>query len=132
MGFRFESLSVQGVIMLANIGHTTAKSILDDVLPKLKAVEDLVNNTLSTLIAQAQSNDVRHRNELLQQEFQLEITMIRMNLDHLVTRYAKELNDAAIGSGNASLKLDRHEQFAIQSAKALYERARAIQTGKPE
>ena len=115
--------------MLVRLNHITAKCLLDDVLPKLKAVEDLANNTLSLLIAQATSDEVRQRHELLQQEFELEITMIRMNLDHLTARYAKELHEAATGSGNASLTLDRHEQFAIQSANTLYERARAIQTG---
>ncbi|TDX30994.1 hypothetical protein DFO67_104259 [Modicisalibacter xianhensis] len=115
--------------MLTSINHVTAKCLLDGVLPKLKAVEDLANNTLSQLIAQAPSDEARHRNELLQQEFALEITMIRLNLDHLTTRYAKELHDAATGNGNASLTLDRHEQLAIHSASTLYERARAIQTG---
>ncbi|SFH44755.1 hypothetical protein [Modicisalibacter xianhensis] len=115
--------------MLASIDHVTAKCLLDDVLPKLKAVEDLAYNTLSQLIAQATSDEVRQRHELLQQEFELEITMIRMNLDHLTTRYAKELHDAATGSGNVSLTLDRHEQLAIHSANTLYDRARAIQTG---
>ncbi|MCG7598635.1 hypothetical protein MHM84_02435 [Halomonas sp. McH1-25] len=116
--------------MLPEPNTITAKCILDDVLTKLKAVENLVNNTLSQLIAQAPSDETRIRNELLQQEFELEITMIRMNLDHLMDRYAQELHDAATGAGNAVLLLDRHEQFAIQSANALYQRARAIQTGE--
>ncbi|MCP1364016.1 hypothetical protein BIS06_02025, partial [Halomonas sp. BBD48] len=67
--------------MLPEPNTITAKCILDDVLTKLKAVENLVNNTLSQLIAQAPSDETRIRNELLQQEFELEITMIRMNLD---------------------------------------------------
>lgn len=116
--------------MLPETNTLTAKCILDDVLPELNAVENLINNTLSQLIAQAPSDETRIRNELLQQEFELEITMIRMNLDHLTDRYAQELHNAATGNSNTKLSLDRHEQLAIQSAKALYKRARVIQTGE--
>lgn len=115
--------------MPASPENISAKCILDEVLPKLRAVEDLVNNTLSAVVTQAQTDEARQRNELLQQEFELEVTMIRMNLDHLTQRYASELREAATSGGNALLSLDRHEQFAIQSAHKLYERARALQTG---
>ena len=54
--------------MLASFDHVTVKCLLDDVLPKLKAVEDLANNTLSQLIAQATSDEVRQRHDLLHQD----------------------------------------------------------------
>ena len=63
-------------------------------------------------------------------EFELELVMIRMNLDHLMKRYASELQDATAGGVNVALELDQHERLAIQSARKLYERARTLQTSK--
>jgi len=57
--------------------------------------------------------------------------MIRMNLDHLLKRYAKETQNVADAGGNnvdAMLELDQHERFAIESARQLYKRVQAIQT----
>lgn len=119
--------------MLKTADKVSAREIVYDITPKLKATENLINNTLQEMITQASDDSERGRRQLLQQEFELEIMMIKMNLDHLLKRYAKEIQTASDSSGkdsDAILELDQHERFAIDSAKKLYERVRAIQTGR--
>ncbi|GHA84382.1 hypothetical protein [Modicisalibacter luteus] len=119
--------------MLDTVERISARDIVYDVIPKLKATEKLTNNTLRDMIAEVENSDERNRCQLLQQEFELEIMMIQMNLDHLLKRYAQEIQTVAESGGNdagATLELDQHERFAIDSAKKLYERARAIQAGE--
>ncbi len=111
----------------------SARDLVYDIIPKLKATENLVNNTLQEMITQASDESERNRHHLLQQEFELELMMINMNLDHLLKRYAQVIQAVAESGGNnagAILELDQHERLAIDSAKKLYERARAIQAGK--
>lgn len=117
--------------MLNTTGQIAAHDIVYDILPKLKATEDLVNSTLKDMIEQAPSEEIRTQKLLQQQEFELQITMIRMNLDHLLKRYSKEVQAAWENDqrhAGALLSLDQHERFAIDRAKELYERARTIQT----
>ncbi|WP_087720962.1 hypothetical protein [Salinicola salarius] len=90
-----------------------------------------MNNTLLVRAEKAGNDDERGHYQLLRQEFELEIMMIKMNLEHLLKRYAREIQDVADSDGNLTgpvLELDQHERFAIDSARKLYERARAIQT----
>lgn len=117
--------------MLDTGNRISARDIVYDIIPKLEATENLVSNTLHDMISGASDNDERNRLELLQQEFELEVMMIQMNLDHLLKRYAEEIQEVIDGEGNnpgAMLKLDHHERFAIESARKLYERAHEIQT----
>jgi hypothetical protein len=112
-------------------GRLSAHDLVHDLLPKLKTTKNLVNNTLRDRVAKADNDEDRSHYQLLQQEFELEIMMINMNLEHLLHRYAQEIQDITESDGNrtgATLTLDQHERFAIDSAKKLYERARAIQT----
>ncbi|WP_448128035.1 hypothetical protein [Salinicola sp. NYA28a] len=90
-----------------------------------------MNDTLRVRVAKAGNDDERSHYQLLQQEFELEIMMINMNLEHLLQRYAQEIRNIAESDGSLTgpvLELDQHERFAIDSARKLYERARAIQT----
>ena len=120
--------------MLDTVERISAHDIVYDIIPKLKATESLVNNTLRDMIAEVDNFDEHSRYQLLQQEFELEIMMINMNLDHLLKRYAQEIQAVADSSGSnnagSMLELDQHERLAIDSAKKLYKRARAIQAGK--
>lgn len=106
------------------------RELVHELLPKLQATEELVHSTLGELIRLADSEDLRAHRKNQQIEFELEISMIRMNLDHLMQRYAAEIKEALETTGSradVTLKLDQHERFAIESARKLYERARDLQ-----
>ena len=112
-------------------GNLFARDLVHDLIPKLKSTENLVNNTLRFRAEKAGNDNERSHYQLLRQEFELEIMMINMNLEHLLKRYAREIQDVADSDGalpGPALELDQHERFAIDSARKLYERARAIQT----
>lgn len=109
----------------------SARELVHDVIPKLRATEKLISDTLLDMIETASDEEERSRRILQQQEFELEVTMIRMNLDHLMKRYAREIQemiDAADDRPGALLQLDQHERFAIESARQLYQRVQTIQT----
>ncbi|MFC3286352.1 hypothetical protein [Litchfieldella rifensis] len=107
----------------------SARELVHDLLPKLQATEDLAHNTLGELVNQVESEEERNYRRNQQIEFELEITMIQMNFDHLLKRYAREVEEALTTSGRAgvTLKLDQHERFAVESAKQLYRRAQVLQ-----
>lgn len=117
--------------MLCSDNKLSARDLIYDIIPKLKATEKLISDTLVDMIKTANDEEERNRRILQQQEFELEVTMIRMNLDHLMKRYAREIQDAGESAGDHSgaiLQLDQHERFAIESARQLYDRVQAIQT----
>lgn len=118
------------------MGMTTkrlsARDVIYDLIPKLKATQHLVDNTLRVKIERCGDEGEKARLESLKLEFELEISMIRMNLDHLLTRYSQQLADVAKGrEGYAGpmLELDEHEAVAIESARRLYCRAHELQAG---
>lgn len=107
-----------------------ARELTRDVLPKLNATQHLIDNTLKTSIDKCQDEAERERLTRVQQEFELEMMMIRMNLEHLLKRYSDQLKAAAEGRERFSsplLELDQSESVAIESAKLLYRRAQEIQ-----
>ncbi|BBI53442.1 hypothetical protein HORIV_58630 [Vreelandella olivaria] len=77
--------------MSNNVQTISAYSLVNDVVPKLNAVETLVENTLKQIIETSTLPAQIERYTKLQVEFQLELTMIRMNLEHLLNRYHHEL-----------------------------------------
>ncbi|GHC30449.1 hypothetical protein [Aidingimonas halophila] len=108
----------------------TPRDILDDILPKVKATERVVNNTLKSMLEAADDSAERRRLENQVMEFELEITMIMMNLEHLMNRYAmafQEVTDAGHRRSGPVLELDQHEVVAIESARKLYERIQEVQ-----
>ncbi|GAB2798368.1 hypothetical protein GCM10027040_26300 [Halomonas shantousis] len=112
--------------------NLSARDLLHDVIPKLNATEKLVNDTLQAKLEESRTAEEHARALKQQQEFQLEITIIRMNLDHLLARYANELKqftDTGSRHPGPMLKLDPHESVAINNARQLYTRVREIQTG---
>ena len=111
--------------------YLSALEFVQDIIPKLRATEKLVSDALLDIIKGANDEAERNRRTLQQQEFELEITMIRMNLDHLLKRYAQEIQAVAEDGDKhavAMVELDQHERFAVESAKKLYEQVKAIQT----
>lgn len=108
-----------------------ARDVVYDLIPKLKTTERLVDSTLQGRIERCADAAEKTRLEELKIEFELEISMIRMNLEHLMRRYARQLEEAARGdaSGNSALlTLDDHEAVAIESTRTLYRRAQALAT----
>ncbi|MFC4976086.1 hypothetical protein ACFPTY_16640 [Halomonas beimenensis] len=88
-----------------------------------------MDGTLQGRIERCTDEAEKARLEELKIEFELEISMIRMNLEHLMQRYSQQLEDAAQGrhsEGNAVLTLDAHEAVAVESAWALYRRAQEL------
>jgi len=74
----------------------------------------------------------RQRLTILQDEFTLEMTMIRMNLEHLLKRYSDQLEASSRGEQHFQspiLTMDDAEALAIDRAKRLYARAYQLQTG---
>lgn len=108
-----------------------ARDVVYDLIPKLKTTERLVDSTLQGRIARCVDADEKARLEELKVEFELEISMIRMNLEHLMRRYSHQLEEAAREGASrqgAKLTLDAHEAVAIESARTLYQRAQALAT----
>ncbi|QPL45642.1 hypothetical protein IT895_15965 [Halomonas sp. A40-4] len=109
----------------------SAHEVVYDLIPRLNALERQINNTLEAMITASQSPDEKHRNKNLKIEFELELTMIRMNLQHLLSRYQTEL-EAVISDErrDGMLTLDQNETVAVESAKALYDRVQRLQQGQ--
>ncbi|NIC04294.1 hypothetical protein [Billgrantia bachuensis] len=112
----------------------SSRELLDELLPKLKATELFLSDTLAAKLESRLEPGEAQRLENLQAEFELEITMIHLNLRRLLQRYADQLTDAVDdpeGKGNAFLVLDEHEAVAIESIRRLYARSRELQTDTP-
>lgn len=108
-----------------------ARELMRDVLPKLRATRDLIDTTLKVRIEACHDEGERQRLTVLQDEFTLEMTMIRMNLEHLLKRYSEQLESASSGEQTFTspiLIMDDAEAMAIERAKRLYVRAHQLQT----
>ncbi|RDB42744.1 hypothetical protein DU490_11595 [Halomonas sp. DQ26W] len=108
-----------------------ARELMRDVLPKLRATRSLIDSTLKKRIATCDDEEESHRLTVLQDEFALEMTMIRLNLEHLLKRYEDQLEAANRGDqffSSPILIMDDAEAMAIERAKRLYVRAHQLQT----
>ncbi len=109
----------------------SVNDVTHDLIPKLQATERLVDSTLRARIERSVEAGEQARLEELKAEFELEIAMIRMNLEHLMRRYSQQL-EAALDDhrqeDSARLTLDAHEAVAVESARTLYRRAQALAT----
>ena len=108
----------------------TARDLLHDLVPKLKSTERLIAYTLWERIQRCLDPGEKARLQTLKQEFELELVMIRMNLDHLLRRHAEQLEQAANGGEEGAgplLELDEHEAVAIESARRLHRRSQELQ-----
>ncbi len=98
----------------------TSEQLINNVIPKLKTVEFILDTKLRSIIANSKDASQRSRYEVLQNEFQLELMMIQMNLDHLLTRYADILQPTGKRPENTLLDLDGSEQVALSAVANLY------------
>lgn len=113
--------------------HTSlsARELLEELVPKLKATEHFLGDTLGVKIQYSPDPREKRRLQNLKSELELELTMIRMNLGHLLKRYSRQLVEATDdpeGKGDTLLALDEHEAVAIASIRRLYARSHALQT----
>jgi len=109
----------------------SAREVINDLVPKLKAVEKQIKLTISAVVeASGAAPEKKERYAKLKAEFQLELTMIRMNLEHLLKRYHREL-EAVMNDPRQDvlLTLDAYEATAVENAKQLYARVQRLQQG---
>ncbi len=109
----------------------SARELLTDLLPKHKANEHFLGNTLAVKIQRCLDPTERLRLKNIKMEFELELAMIRMNLEHLLRRYSAELlavKEDEAGEKDTLLALDEHEAVAIESLRRLYARSHELQT----
>ena len=109
----------------------SAREVINDLVPKLNAVEKQIKLTISAVVeASGAAPEQKERYAKLKAEFQLELTMIRMNLEHLLKRYRNELEAAMHDPRNdLLLSLDAYEATAVENAKQLYARVQRLQQG---
>ncbi|HDZ49490.1 hypothetical protein LCGC14_0265220 [marine sediment metagenome] len=115
--------------MKPHAATVSAVYVVKELIPKLNAVEKHIEQAISVVISTSQLPAEIERYTKLQAEFQLELAMIRMNLEHLLKRYCHEL-EAAMNDPRQDvlLTLDQHESVAVDSARVLYQRVQAFQT----
>jgi len=111
------------------IANIPALEVVTELIPKLNAVEKQIKLTISSVLVNSSTVAPIERYTKLHAEFQLELAMIRMNLEHLLKRYRTEI-EAAMNDPRQDvlLTLDQHESVAVDSARVLYQRVQALQT----
>lgn len=120
-----------GSILTQKSTTISAREVVNDLVPKLNAVEKQIKLTISAVVeASGAAPEQKERYAKLKAEFQLELTMIRMNLEHLLKRYRNEL-EAAMNDPRKDmlLTLDAYEATAVENAKQLYARVQRLQQG---
>ncbi|SEL73779.1 hypothetical protein [Halomonas daqiaonensis] len=101
----------------------TAHQLLDDLVPKLKSVETMVRDTLSARLMMTTDAELRQQLKTFKTEFELERTMIRMNLESLLNRHAETVEKVKAGGTDKVLELDDHEATALKRIRQLHDRA---------
>lgn len=108
----------------------SALEVVNDLIPKLNAVEHHIEQMINAVLEASSVPNQIERDTKLQVEFQLELTMIRMNLSHLLKRYRHEL-DAVMNNDRQDVlfTLDAYEAMAVENAKQLYDRVQRLPQG---
>ncbi len=111
----------------------TLYELIYSVIPNLNTAERLVCNTLDSLIESAENPlDIFKRTEQ-RQAFNLEIHRVRMNIEHLLSRYRADVDEILRTEGGVKgpvIQPDALETDAIQSAIDIYQHVRAFQRGE--
>ncbi|MCW4151412.1 MULTISPECIES: hypothetical protein [Halomonadaceae] len=107
--------------------------VVYEVVPNLNMAEKLVNNTLESIMEAATDPLEIMRRKEQQDAFRLEVRLVRMHLEHVLTRHREDV--AALVStdgreGASMVKLDRNEAQALRSAIDIYQHVRAYQRGE--
>ncbi|MFW3614488.1 hypothetical protein [Billgrantia antri] len=109
----------------------SAQALIHDLMPKFKAAETFIHDTLRSKIERCYDPAEKLRLKNLKIEFELETVMIRMNLKHLMQRYSAELVEFQEGANEgALLELQEEEGIAIGNLRRLYQRAQEWQTDR--
>lgn len=105
----------------------TSEQLIHDIIPKLKTVEFVLESKLKAAIESATDAQEKAKYERQQQEFELELMMIQMNLEHLLSRYANIIKppDGSRGE-NTFLELDDSERVALSAIMNLYNKVSAL------
>ncbi len=114
---------------MSSVDTITAHELLYDLVPKLKSLETMVSDTLSARLMMTTDPEVRHQLKTFKTEFELERTMIRLNLKHLLRRHAELLEAVKNGSTSKSgqtLQLDNHEATAVARVHQLHRKAQDL------
>ncbi|PHR66703.1 MAG: hypothetical protein COA51_01515 [Idiomarina sp.] len=98
----------------------TSEQLINDVIPKLKTVEFILESKLKAAIEHSKDAQQQAKYQVYQQEFQLELMMIQMNLEHLLTRYAHIIKPEGRRAENTYLELDDSERVALSAIMNLY------------
>ncbi|WP_280549001.1 MULTISPECIES: hypothetical protein [unclassified Halomonas] len=112
---------------------TTLRELLHEILPKLKASERLLGNTLHAIIEAAEDPRERARRREQKDALELELFTIRLNVESLLKRHAQAVRDAERQEGegeDAVLSLDANEAAAIEKARDFHEKVQALQQGR--
>lgn len=113
--------------MKAPSANLTSDQLINDVIPKLRTVEFILESKLKAAIQNSTDAQQKAKYERQQQEFELELMMIQMNLDHLLSRYADIIKpqDGTRGE-NTYLELDDSERVALSAIMNLYNKVSAL------
>tara|TARA_B100000700_G_scaffold60311_1_gene65924 strand:+ start:67 stop:423 length:357 start_codon:yes stop_codon:yes gene_type:complete len=105
-----------------------ARDIVEDILPKLTSIQSFVDHSLSASIQRQDNATERKREENLKAELEMELTMIRMNIDNLIERHEPTLSRLGVSrqSCGPDVEIDKHEAAAIEHLKRLHQRIRAL------
>lgn len=109
--------------------HTIpARDIVDDIMPKLASIQSFVDHSLSASIRRQDNADERRREENLKAELEMELTIIRMNIDHLIKRHDATLSRLGVSRQTCGpdVEIDKHEAAAIEHLKRLHHRIRTL------
>ncbi|WP_458524981.1 hypothetical protein [Onishia taeanensis] len=105
-----------------------ARDVVDDILPKLASLQSFVDHTLTNSIRQQNSPEQRRQEESLKNELEMELTIIRMNIDHLMKRYEATFSRLGVSRQvcSPSVELDQAEATAIERLRQLHQRTRRL------
>ncbi|TVP52483.1 MAG: hypothetical protein EA345_00785 [Halomonas sp.] len=119
--------------MHRNEASITLNELIYSVIPNLNSAEKLVLATLENLIEVATNPmDILKRSDQ-REAFGLELHCIRMNLEHLLSRYKSEVEVLVLSEGQHKgplLAPDPQEAEAIRSAMHIFEHVCAFQRGE--
>lgn len=118
-------------MMLTVNARISSDTLLNDVLPKLNTVEFIIGKRLTMAMASTSEPAELARLSELQREFDLELMMIRMNLEHLFKRYAAIIQPPDKQPQNTVLDLEESEQTALQAAVNLYNKVSELAARLP-
>lgn len=105
----------------------SALYVVKELIPKLDTVEKHVEQMINAVVGTNQLPTHIERYTKLQVEFQLELAMIRINLEQLLMRHHQELEIVKKDPcQDVLLTLDQHESVAVESAKQLYDRLQRL------